>query len=134
MGAGHSLLAELLALLAAWRPIWYARRRHGLFTAATAHVTGVTLCLAMQGDLNIYSLHRGSALLLLFVMLVGNACLYQAIYFLHAQLSLAWSSVALPALAAAPMLASGATCSRLLEVPSALDPLQRAYSGLTLLQ
>lgn len=65
---------------------------------------------------------------------MANASLYLALYFLHAQLSVPWSLAALPALAVVPILRCGATCSRLLQVPTAVAPLQQLFSGLALLQ
>lgn len=59
------MVAEALALTASRRPAFYARWRHVLYTAAAAQVVAVTHSLVMRGELNVFSLHHGSPLLLL---------------------------------------------------------------------
>lgn len=49
VGASHSLVDELLALLASRRPAFYARHRELLLTAATLHMAIVVHILSGWG-------------------------------------------------------------------------------------
>ena len=53
---------------------------------------------------------------------------------LHARLRMAWSRVALPLLAAYPLLTAGSLCGRLLEAPGTAPLLRSLHQALTLAQ
>ncbi len=89
----------------------------------------------LRGNSNVLTQHGGSPLRMLALLLVAGPSVALCLYALYTRLSVAWSAVALPLLAAAPaVLGGGPMCRRMLATPGGEAPLDTLHTVLALLQ
>ncbi|PRW56673.1 hypothetical protein C2E21_4419 [Chlorella sorokiniana] len=129
----HSLVLEVLALVASRYPARYAPHRRWLITLAIAHLSATIHLLTINGGMNIFALAGGRPHHLLFWFCIGNGAFYTALCSVHSRLSVSWSWWALPALALLPVLRSGSLCALLMRAPGAELALARLFRVLEML-
>ncbi|PRW56662.1 MYND finger [Chlorella sorokiniana] len=121
----HSLITEGLAFLAERRRAWYIRHRETLLTAALVQMAWTVAKLATDGAMDAaYRGHRGSAALLLLLIVLTNFTMGLLVLNIYMRLRLRWSAVSL--LLQAMVLPAQLAGSRL-ELAQALVTLPCAY-------